>query len=135
MCNSYSFFVYQSSDGNGLAVKTGNSVDSHGDEGYPGQPYFECEWTDGEIEVRSERNESENDTVRQWLLSQWKNEFHMLNAQIVLRGGKWTGSLNLSGTAITALPDGLSVGGYLDLSGTAITKNNINKKFLRKAIF
>jgi hypothetical protein len=31
------------------------------------------------------------------------------------------GSLYLSGTGITTLPDGLSVGGYLDLSGTGIT--------------
>ena len=31
------------------------------------------------------------------------------------------GSLDLSGTQITALPDGLTVGGSLDLSGTPIT--------------
>ena len=31
------------------------------------------------------------------------------------------GWLNLSGTQITALPDGLSVGGWLNLSGTQIT--------------
>ena len=31
------------------------------------------------------------------------------------------GSLDLSGTQITALPDGLTVGGSLDLSGTQIT--------------
>ena len=31
------------------------------------------------------------------------------------------GSLDLSGTGITALPDNLTVGGYLDLSGTGIT--------------
>ncbi|MDD2862581.1 MAG: hypothetical protein PHI71_16155, partial [Acidiphilium sp.] len=31
------------------------------------------------------------------------------------------GSLYLSGTGITALPDGLHVGGWLDLSGTGIT--------------
>ena len=30
--------------------------------------------------------------------------------------------LDLRGTAITQLPDGLSVGGSLDLSGTAITQ-------------
>ncbi|MEZ5674316.1 MAG: hypothetical protein R3D81_03415 [Thalassovita sp.] len=39
-------------------------------------------------------------------------------SDIMLRSG---GSLDLSGTAITALPDGLSVGGGLYLSGTAIT--------------
>ena len=31
------------------------------------------------------------------------------------------GSLDLSGTQITSLPDGLTVGGYLDLRGTQIT--------------
>ncbi len=31
-----------------------------------------------------------------------------------------SGSLDLSGTGITALPDGLTVGGTLDLSGTGI---------------
>jgi hypothetical protein len=31
------------------------------------------------------------------------------------------GSLDLSGTGVTALPDGLTVGGYLDLSGTGVT--------------
>ena len=36
-------------------------------------------------------------------------------------GIKVGGSLNLSDTAITALPDGLEVGGDLDLSDTAIT--------------
>src|SRR5271155_5546491 len=36
-------------------------------------------------------------------------------------GNKVGGDLYLSGTAITALPEGLSVGGDLDLSGTAIT--------------
>ena len=36
--------------------------------------------------------------------------------------GKIGGSLDLRGTGITALPDGLTVGGYLDLEGcTGIT--------------
>lgn len=35
------------------------------------------------------------------------------------------GSLDLRGTGITALPDGLSIGGWLDLSGTGITEKNI----------
>ena len=36
--------------------------------------------------------------------------------------GKIGGSLYLGGcTGITALPDGLTVGGYLDLRGTGIT--------------
>ena len=40
------------------------------------------------------------------------------------------GSLDLRGTAITALPDGLTVGGYLDLHGTAITDTSkVNKNF------
>ena len=34
------------------------------------------------------------------------------------------GSLDLSGTQITQLPEGLTVGGYLDLSGTQITNPN-----------
>ena len=39
------------------------------------------------------------------------------------------GSLDLRGTGITALPEGLTVGGYLDLSGTGITaKRNERKK-------
>ena len=42
------------------------------------------------------------------------------------------GSLDLRGTGITALPDGLSVGGSLDLRGTGIT--NIPKKFEGKVI-
>ena len=32
-----------------------------------------------------------------------------------------SGSLDLSGTKITSLPDNLTVGGWLDLSGTGIT--------------
>ena len=35
--------------------------------------------------------------------------------------GKIGGSLDLRGTGITALPEGLTVGGYLDLRGTGIT--------------
>ena len=36
------------------------------------------------------------------------------------------GSLDLRGTGITSLPDGLHVGGDLDLSGTGITSLNVN---------
>ena len=42
------------------------------------------------------------------------------------------GYLDLRGTQITALPEGLSVGGYLDLSGVNIT--NIPAKFKSKII-
>ena len=42
------------------------------------------------------------------------------------------GHLDLRGTGITALPDGLSVGGHLDLRGTGIT--NVPKKFEWKVI-
>lgn len=38
------------------------------------------------------------------------------------------GSLNLSGTQITALPEGLTVGGPLDLSGTQITDKAAARK-------
>ena len=34
------------------------------------------------------------------------------------------GSLDLSGTGITTLPDNLTVGGWLDLSGTGIKYKN-----------
>jgi hypothetical protein len=37
------------------------------------------------------------------------------------------GSLDLSGTGITALPDNLTVGGRLYLSGTGITASNVSK--------
>lgn len=41
----------------------------------------------------------------------------------------YDGSLYLSGTGITSLPDNLTVGGSLDLSGTGITDtSNVNKK-------
>ena len=48
---------------------------------------------------------------------------------LVVKDGKpfYSGSLDLSGTGFTALPDNLTVGGYLDLSGTGITalSNNL----------
>ena len=37
------------------------------------------------------------------------------------------GDLDLRGTQITALPDNLTVGGWLDLSGTQITYNKVNR--------
>ena len=37
------------------------------------------------------------------------------------KNGHCGGSLDLRGTGITTLPDGLTVGGYLDLRGTGIT--------------
>jgi len=37
------------------------------------------------------------------------------------------GSLDLSGTGITTLPEGLTVGGWLDLSGTGITNPKVKK--------
>ena len=47
---------------------------------------------------------------------------HNINYEVV--GGKITvgGSLYLSGTSITTLPDNLTVGGYLDLRGTSIKR-------------
>ena len=36
-------------------------------------------------------------------------------------GNHYNGNLDLRGTGITSLPEGLTVGGYLDLSGTGIT--------------
>jgi len=38
-----------------------------------------------------------------------------------IQNGIYGGSLDLSGTGITSLPEGLSVGGWLDLRGTGIT--------------
>jgi hypothetical protein len=37
------------------------------------------------------------------------------------------GSLDLGGTKISSLPEGLSVGGYLDLRDTKIKKNDVPK--------
>ena len=44
------------------------------------------------------------------------------------------GSLDLRGTGITSLPEGLAVGGSLDLEGTGITSHNVNKKLSIDAI-
>lgn len=44
------------------------------------------------------------------------------------------GSLNLAGTGITSLPDGLAVGGALDLRGTGITDtSNVTRTLSAKA--
>jgi hypothetical protein len=45
------------------------------------------------------------------------------------------GYLDLRGTQITALPEGLSVGGYLDLSGTQITKGAVPAHLKKKVVF
>ena len=42
-------------------------------------------------------------------------------AKMMDKNGHIKGYLDLRGTQITALPDGLTVGGYLDLRGTQIT--------------
>ena len=52
-----------------------------------------------------------------------------------LSGLEISGSLYLSGTGITALPDGLSVGGWLDLRGCKIKKSDIPDHLTDKAIF
>ena len=45
-----------------------------------------------------------------------------------LDGNHYNGWLDLSGTQITSLPEGLTVGGWLDLSGTSITDiSNVNR--------
>jgi len=41
-----------------------------------------------------------------------------------LEGNHYRGFLDLRGTGITTLPDGLTVGGYLDLEGTGITDSS-----------
>ena len=45
------------------------------------------------------------------------------NNNLVVNGISYdlTKSIDLSGTHITSLPDGLTVGGWLDLAGTGIT--------------
>jgi hypothetical protein len=48
-------------------------------------------------------------------------EFFDENGKKINGSVNYGGYLDLSGTAITALPDNLTVGGYLDLRGTAIT--------------
>ena len=45
-----------------------------------------------------------------------------------LDGNHYNGGLDLRGTQITSLPEGLTVGGWLDLSGTQITDtSNVNR--------
>ena len=48
---------------------------------------------------------------------------------------KYGGSLDLSGTGVTALPDGLTVGGSLYLRGTGIKKTSIPKSLIDKCVF
>ena len=68
-----------------------------------------------------------------------KSEEQIKNSPLNLRGtgitslpeGLTVGAhLDLRGTGITSLPEGLTVGGYLDLRGTGITDTSkVNKKF------
>lgn len=44
-----------------------------------------------------------------------------------MMGQNNNGNLYLSGTKITALPDNLTVGGWLDLSGTKITNPTVKR--------
>lgn len=92
----------------------------------------ECEWTeddDGEsLVIRLTDEESHKDRLyREWILSHWPKRSNLLDFIIANFDGE---NLDLSGTGITELPEGLSVGGYLDLSGTGIT--NIPRKFKTK---
>ena len=47
----------------------------------------------------------------------------------------WGGSLDLSGTGVTTLPDGLTVGGWLDLRGTGVTTLPGNAKISGKVFW
>ena len=56
----------------------------------------------------------------------FSNNINLLKKMMEQNGG----SLYLRGTGITSLPDGLTVGGYLDLEGTGITDtSNVNRNF------
>ena len=48
--------------------------------------------------------------------------YELTGYQLIIKNGKpyYGGWLDLRGTAITSLPDNLTVGGWLDLRGTAI---------------
>ena len=52
--------------------------------------------------------------------------------QLEVKNGRpyYGGSLDLRGTGITSLPDGLTVGGWLDLRGTGITDTSMVKRTL-----
>ena len=62
-------------------------------------------------------------------------EFEKLTGKkLEMKDGKpyYGGSLDLEGTGITSLPEGLTVGGYLDLEGTGITDtSNVIRELLQ----
>jgi hypothetical protein len=86
---------------------------------------YECEWIAPDpdsLTVRLPDDVSDHiaGQVREWILARysWQALIDFAFREINLTVG---GSLDLRGTAITALPDNLTVGGWLYLRGTAIT--------------
>jgi hypothetical protein len=78
------------------------------------------------------------DCVPRWFLedkaeieNSFKN-FYESEINEIINTKKYSGYLDLRGTGVTVLPDGLSVGGYLDLHGTGVTV--LPDKFKNKAI-
>ena len=129
MCEFISFRIVPSEQG--LSLKFAHTLNSHSDIPEPG---YEAEWTsDGVLSVRVPPDvpDSKADILRAWVFENYKTRERLIDHAI--KSLDWSsGSLYLSGTGITALPDGLSVGVSLDLSGTGIT--DIPKRFAKKII-
>lgn len=123
MCEFISFRVEPGQDG--LELKFANDLRSH--RCIPGDGY-ECEWTkddDGEsltVRLPEQTSEHVGEMVKRWILSNWPTRGKLVYHAVSTLD--WSSeSLYLSGcTGLTELPDGLSVGGWLDLSGTPAAK-------------
>ena len=149
MCNFLSFTILQGK--NGLQIlaadlKQHDAIEQKFNLDANKDIWFEAEWTGNnqeklEIRFPENWNKGKQKAVYQWVYNQFRDrdeliEFLLENTDfrdchLDLRGTGVTelpeglsvgGSLYLSGTGVTKLPEGLSVGGYLDLRGTGVTK-------------
>ena len=84
--------------------------------------YREAEWTDEtpqSLVVRRTGDDPDENFFKAFILSQFPTRMDLLNH--FLMNKKFVGNLDLRGSQITKLPEGLKVGGSLDLHGTQIT--------------
>src|SRR3972149_645661 len=124
MCNFISFMICSTHE-RGLWVQLAHSLNSHSDFSLECKAY-EGEWTENDrgetlqIRIPDDEPEGKREELKAWLLKQWPTWERFTKWAIASLDWK-EHALDLRNTAITALPEGLSVGGRLDLNNTAIT--------------
>jgi hypothetical protein len=129
MCNFLSFTILQDKDGLQILaadLKQHDAIEQKFNLEPQKDVWFEAEWTGNgqetlEIRFPENWNKGKQNSVYRWVFNQFSDRDELID--FLLKNTIFSDcDLDLSGTGVTELPEGLSVGGYLDLRGTGVTE-------------